>query len=279
MRTALVGTAVASALISLACYASYRSDQARLREIALRETRGISSPAGRAIRLTYWVYHNRGFSKNHGYFLIRRLGPTPVQVLDFGGDCADKSRLLASMLREIGIPTTVAMCFDRPGNPTHTVVDARLPDGTSMVLDPIWDLYFPREAGGGYYGLLDLRRDPSVLWRRLEVVTAAAPPGSKILRYNVKADIYDYASTINWDKNRLTRSVRTVVAWWLGDRVFVLPRPTILEEPKLLVAASSLLPAAVALGAWGVLRLRHRVLQALGRPVPGGSPGPQGKRI
>lgn len=40
--------------------------------------------------ITSWVFQNKGFAKNDGYFLLKSLGPTPKQVLDKGGDCADK---------------------------------------------------------------------------------------------------------------------------------------------------------------------------------------------
>jgi transglutaminase-like putative cysteine protease len=238
VRLTATAVAFASAALALTCSVSYYLDQSRLETIARREA-ATGDPSERAIQLLDWVYHNQGFSKNQGYFLVRKLGPTPVDVLERGGDCSDKSRLLSSMLRTIGISSTLALCIDERGMPRHTMVDARLPDGSEMLLDPIWNLYFPKPEGG-YYGLIDLRRDPSILWRRLEEVTAKAPARDKIHRYNRRYDTYDRASTFNWNKNGPTRLVKSLLAGPLGDRVYAVPRPAFLEEPKLFLAFAGL---------------------------------------
>lgn len=271
VRLAAATVAVASTALALTCAVSYYRDQSRLEEIARREA-AASDTSERAIQLLDWVYHNQGFSKNKGFFLVRKLGPTPIDVLERGGDCSDKSRLLSSMLRTIGIPSTLAMCIDERGMPRHTMVDARLPDGSEMLLDPIWNLYFPK-AGGGYYGLMDLRRDPSILWRRLEEVTARAPAGDKIHRYNRRYDTYDRASTFNWDKNGPTRLVKSLLARPLGDRVYAVPRPAFLEEPKLFLALAGLGLGLVS--AWVACRRgRRRAAAPTADPRGFGGPPP-----
>lgn len=222
----------------------------------------------------HWVYANKGFEKNEGYFAWKKLGPTPIQVLEKGGDCADKSRLLSSLLREIDIPSTLAMCFNKEGNPTHTIVDAEVEPGKRMLLDPIWDLHFPKETPGEYYSLLDLRRNPQILWDRLDQVTAVAPANAKIHRYNRAHDVYDWATTINWDKNDALRSVRDLLAEKMGDRVYALSRPAFTEEPKLFAGMALAFGSLGMMGLYGIgnwllaIPFRRRVKKPAGAPAP-----------
>lgn len=238
--------------------AAYRGDQAALRDQAEALTRTATAADDKALRLLHFVYGHHGFAKNRGYFLLPQLGPTPLDVFDRGGDCADKSRLLSAMLREVGLPSTLAMCFDHEGRPTHTVVDAVLPDGQHMLLDPIWDLHFPREAPHQYYSLLDLRRHPELLFERLAVVTASAAADAKIHRYNRAHDIYDHATTLNWEKSWLTRGIRDVYFGDAGDAVHAVARPLWLEEPKVFVAYAAGAGAAGLLGLWALIEWRVR---------------------
>lgn len=199
-------------------------------------TREASSDAARAQAVMEFVHDIRGTKRNASSFVLPRLRATPRQVLESGGDCADKSRLLAAMLRSIGVDATMGMCFHPvSGRPTHTFVEARLAEGGPMVLDPAYNLSFPRR-GGGYFGLLDLRRDPAILERRLAELRAANPRTHPIYCYDVEVAPYALASTINWNRSE---SVRWVAGWLraaLGEAIHSLPRPILLESPKLAVA-------------------------------------------
>lgn len=242
----LLGLAVVSG-------AAYRRDQATLAAHAEALTRTATAADDKALALLHFVYGQHGFAKNKGYYMLPQLGPTPLEVYERGGDCADKSRLLSAMLREVGLPSTLAMCFDHEGRPTHTVVDAVLPDGQHMLLDPIWDLHFPREAPHQYYSLLDLRRRPELLFERLAVVTASAADDAKIRRYNRAHDIYDHATTLNWEKSWMMRTIRDVYFGDEGDAVHAVPRPLWLEEPKVFVAYAAAGAALGVLGLWGLI--------------------------
>ena len=79
------------------------------------------------------------------------------------------------------------------------------------MLDPIWNLSFPKERPGQYYWLLELRHDPSILWRRLEMVTRTATLTAHVHRYNRKEDVYDRASTFNWETKGLTGALGWVL--------------------------------------------------------------------
>jgi hypothetical protein len=229
------------------CYIDYRRDCARLRAMAQLVVAGAESPADRVIALLHWVFANKSTKENPRYFLFPRLRATPRQVLETGGDCADKSRLLSAMLREVGIPASMAMCFDpRTGHSTHTIVVAVIAPGTDMVVDPVYDIFFPRPEQRGYYGLLDLRRDATILPHRLDTLCAERPRSHPIHYYNRVSAVYLHASCMNWEKNGLTRILRDFLVRNDDDALYTIARPIVLEEPKLLV---SLAAALVGIGA------------------------------
>jgi hypothetical protein len=155
--------------------------------------------------------------------------------------------LLSALLREVGIPASMAMCFDpRTGHSTHTIVVAVIAPGTDMVVDPVYDIFFPRPDQRGYYGLLDLRRDSTILPRRLDALCAERPRPHPIHYYNRVSAVYSHASCMNWERNRLTRVLRDFLVRDDGDAVHTVARPVVLEEPKLFV---SLAAALVGIGA------------------------------
>jgi transglutaminase-like putative cysteine protease len=96
-----------------ACLTSYWLDCRELRQLAVRATQSAASDSEKVISLARWVQSIEGTRENDGFFLIRKWRATPMQVVQKGGDCADKSRLLWAMLREIGIRSTMVMCFHR----------------------------------------------------------------------------------------------------------------------------------------------------------------------
>lgn len=265
-RCGQTGAALACAagiLAAGACIGLYRADAERLRAVATAVASGANDDAGRVVRITRWVYANHGFRRNPGCFLWPNMRATPVQVLERGGDCADKSRLLAAMLRQIGIPATMLMCFHpQSGAPVHTVVEAALDGGERLVLDPVFDMTFPR-PDGGYFGLQELRRDAEILQQRLRDLRAVRPsPFDPIQAYHEHSAVYSQAATINWNKNSVTRAALAVLHRVLGDEVYRMPRPIVVEEPHLASAA-----------AFGMLAiLCAPVLAAAARLVPKASP-------
>jgi len=241
----LTTVACAAAII---CFAAYRVDSYILRTVAKTLTASLASPDEKALALNHWIHAHLPTARNRGYFGWSRLRATPVQVLDGGGDCADKSRLLSTMLRNIGIPATMAMLFDpKTGDSTHTVVEARIGKPEFMVLDPSFDLSFPNETHDGYLGLLDLRRDPGALHRRLAELQLTHAWPALCYFYPESYAPYDRASTVNWNKNALTRWLGGALFAWAGDDMYHWSRPVASEEPKLLVGLISLAIAGAVL--------------------------------
>ena len=235
--------------LGIAAYLSWASDRAILREVALRETERYDNVPQRIRALNSWVYRNRGFAKNANYFALARLGPTPVQVLQYGGDCSDKSRLLSALLAEIEIDSTLAMLYPCETCPAgHTVVEARYEDG-AIVLDPVYDIDFP-DSSGGFLSLDNLSIDHASLVARIHELRSARGPGDKINGYGYEDHSYRYVRTINWSKNWMTRLVGRGLEI-LGFDPFLVRRPHLLEDPKRFLSIASFLLTSMFLAIGG----------------------------
>ncbi|MBI4716877.1 MAG: transglutaminase domain-containing protein [Planctomycetes bacterium] len=250
VRTLLLFACVAA---GGACAVSYRLDQRQLSALTQAIVAGASSPIDRVLALQRWVHDRPGTSRNLGCFLVPALGPTPLQVMQGGGDCADKARLLCSVLHEAGISATPAMCYDEAtGRPTHTIVEARIGPGRYMVVDPAFDLWFPRADGITPYDLLDLRRSPDIVPQRIADLRRANPTLTDADEYYLRSPAaYHTASTFHWDKNRWTRWLRDGLQVWFGEEVYRIRRPLAWEQPKVALSALCLAPALL----WVIVRL------------------------
>ena len=232
----IFATGVIAALFSLSRF----YDNRHLKKLARSACAGAKTDAERIIALTEWVYANQGFAKNRNYFLLKALGPTPMDVLRHGGDCADKSRLLSAMLKRLGIPSTLAMLYPCPDcAPVHTVVEAQSETGW-MVVDPVFNLWFsgrPNEYySHRYLGLEELRFARDLVDARLRYLRQYRGPTDKINHYDADTTCYTHAKTINWDKNRLLFITAKIINNFRIDP-YLMRRPYIMEDPKLALAA------------------------------------------
>ena len=145
--------------------ADWSYENSILRQQAREIVTGLSKPSDRIAAINAWVYGNQGFDPNKNYFLFAPLGPTPVQVLHYGGDCSDKSRLVSAMLAQLDISSGLIMIKECPDClPIHTVVEAEHESGR-MVVDPIWNVDYPG-PDGRYWGVADLA-GKSVGWEHV----------------------------------------------------------------------------------------------------------------
>ncbi|HMD65325.1 MAG TPA: transglutaminase-like domain-containing protein, partial [Stellaceae bacterium] len=118
-------------------------------------TENLKTDSARIRAINDWVYHNKGFVKNDRYFIVAALGPTPIQVMEQGGECGDKSRLVAAMLTSLGIDAGLVMIAPcQHCGFIHTVVEAQYEAGR-MVVDPTWDVDYPT-GNGRFLGVRDL---------------------------------------------------------------------------------------------------------------------------
>src|SRR5262245_45434295 len=215
---------------SIALLADWSYDNLIIRRQAAEITANLTSNSARIVAVNHWVYHNQGFAKNASYFAVPALGPTPLQVLHHGGDCSDKSRLVAAMLNELGIDAGLVMispCLRCDF--IHTVVEARYESG-SMVIDPIWDIDYP--AGNGkYLGVRDLAWTSRGEERVTELQRDRGKK-DKIAKMPLTEARFEYATAMNWDKNNLTRFIAQIVRL-LGYDPETMFRPRFFEDPKL----------------------------------------------
>jgi len=241
-------------MLSLACYVSYKNDISYLRAIVRANISTETSPKIFE-SINHWVYQNRGFRKNQGHFLFQSLGPTPVQVLNQGGDCTDKSILLMAMLESIGIDSTLVMLYDTDGRtPTHTVVEVR--DGQfKAVADPVYDLVFPN-PNGGFYNIDELRKNPALLPNRLDDLLQTRGASNKIAFYKRVNESYQFASPINWNKNYLLKLISNTLGR-LGIEARNLRRPHFMDDPKLFVSTTLFFSALFLYFSLLLLKMEH----------------------
>ena len=256
-RTIQFGVAV-GLLVGAYSYVSFALDESSLRKKSAEIAGSKTTSAEKTLVLLNWVHEIRQTRENDRYFLWPRLRATPMQVLESGGDCADKSRLLTALLRHVGVPATMVMCFDpKTAASTHTVVCASLEDGSTMVVDPAYGLYFPR--GERFAGLAELRREPGILDARLAVLRDQLTPTHPVHAYNPATAGYSQASSLNWNRDGFMRTVHAVLYPSWGDELYSLPRPLFLEEPKLFIACVGMAFSLSLLLVEAMVRRVHRL--------------------
>jgi hypothetical protein len=181
------------------------------------------------------------------------LRPTARQVLEKGGDCADRSRLLVELLKREGVRASKVALYDRDGVPQHAVVEADIEDADGeMVVDALYGIHFP-DSRGGYYSVSDIRDDESILVERLRAVASTQP-----YTRDYPVDQYTYASprTINWDKSWAMQQLYRGLFLVMGPRVDRLERPAIVGDPVLMTLVAAV---GLQLGAYLAFRLIRRV--------------------
>jgi hypothetical protein len=198
---------------------------------------------------------------NDDYFLLpvfRPLRPTARQVMEDGGDCADRSRLLIALLHLRGIKGSKWALYNAKGESVHAVVEANVETG-KMVADPLFGLWFPKPQGG-YYDIHELKKDPTILGARVaELRAEGIQPGvDRLQLYPLNDYVYSSARTINWNKNALSRGIYSSLHGILGDQAGELGRPRFVEEPPLMVIYGMAAVQFVTLLAWFLLTRRSR---------------------
>lgn len=248
------------AAIPAACafgvWLSWVNDNAVLREKAVAVTAGLTSDSAKISAINHWVYRNQGFGKNERFFLVAALGPTPNQVLELGGDCGDKSRLVSAMLWQLRINSGLAQIFPcQDCGPIHAVVEAEYEAGR-MVVDPIWDVDYPT-GDGKFLGIQELagtrqgrEHVADLQWR--------SGAGDKIQLMPESDATFDFAVAVNWQKNAFSRAVAFALRWLVYDPTHLL-RPHFLEDPRLALALFLFIVAGMLLITNFILRFLFRV--------------------
>lgn len=264
--------AVIPAACAVGIWLSWVNDNAILRENAVAVTAGLTNDSTKISAINHWVYLNQGFTKNERFFLVPALGPTPNQVLESGGDCGDKSRLVSAMLWQLRINSGLAQIFPcRDCGPIHVVVEAEYEAGR-MVVDPIWDVDYPT-GDGRFLGIQELsgtRRGrehvADLQWRRGASEKIQSMPESEAT--------FDFAVAINWERNAFSHAVAFGLGLLEYDPAHLL-RPHFLEDPKLALALVLFISAGMLLITYFMLyfvfaRAARKFRLSFPRQPPGG---------
>ncbi|HJX28668.1 MAG TPA: transglutaminase-like domain-containing protein [Thermoanaerobaculia bacterium] len=244
--------AVGFSLLGAVELASWKADRARLRALGIAITAPAQDEAERLTRLTDWLFRNVKPRKNWSYHLWRKLDATPIQILEDGGNCEDKSKLLTAILRELDVASSLAMLSRCEGcRLTHTVAIVRTRTGWTIA-DPAFGMTFP-DHQGGFHTIQALRADPSLLQGRLAELRALRGPADVINNYKLATDHHAHLTTVNWNKNALTRLVAASIRA-AGAEPWSTPRPLFLDDPKQFFALFGFGGAI----AWGLLALLLR---------------------
>lgn len=248
-------TSIIFLVFSLVFYVSYKNDIQYLKSIVLSQISIENSPKIFE-SINHWIYRNKGFKKNQSYYFVKSLGPTPIQILEQGGDCTDKSILLVAMLESIGIDSTLVMLFDEDNlDSTHTVVEVRSGEFRAAA-DPVYDLVFPNPSGG-YYGIENLRKNPALLLNRLDNLIDIRGTSDKIIYYRRDNETYRFASTINWKKNNLLKITASILKK-MGIEAVEIRRPHFMDDPKLLISTTLMCFSIFFVICGFVLRMMNR---------------------
>src|SRR5256885_4103669 len=203
----------------------------------------LSSPPSRQLQDIVLSLKAKPDNGNESYFLFpffSFLRPTPLQVVERGGDCADRSRLVIALLHLHGISASKWALYNARGESLHAVVQADVESG-KMVVDPLFGMWFPKSAGG-YYAIRELKQEPQILSRRIsELRTQGLDPGAdRLATYRLDDYVYANARTINWNKSTPMKYTYRLLHIVMGDKADELRRPAFVEEPPLMVIYGTL---------------------------------------
>jgi hypothetical protein len=241
-------------LIQSAVLIKYVQDQFYLHGLLRQISNSSLPPSQQAEAISKYLAYKPDDSLNT-YFMLpifRPLRPSAREVADAGGDCADRSRLMVVLLEMRNIHAAKWALYTPSDQPRHAVVELRSESG-NMVIDPLYNMWFPKPSGG-FYDIDDLRRDPSILRNRVLALQAdtTSQLNKRIDWYPLDEYVYNNARSINWDKSIVMRVAYRVLHAVFGRRIDNVWRPEIAEQPALMITYS-LVPVdffAVLLIAW-----------------------------
>lgn len=216
---------------------SYWAEQRYLSVLADTIASAALSPSEQAQNISRFL-RDKPSATNEHYFafpVLRFLRATPRQVAEYGGDCADRARLMVVLLDLHGIRSGKWALYSSDGQPRHAVVELDAESG-KMVVDGLFGLSFPKPQGG-YYGIADLRENSDILRSRIATLESLGqePGTDKLEGYPQTLYVYGYARTINWDKSVFLRLLYRGLHSLIGPRVDTLYRPVVVEQPALMV--------------------------------------------
>jgi hypothetical protein len=254
----IVGALLAGQIFA---YSIYTKDQRYLERVMDRIAAPSLPPSEQVLRVLDYL-REKPVITNDSYFLLPIFGfmrATGRDVDEQGGDCADRARLMITLLDLRGIRAAKWALYSPRSFPRHAVVQVDTEKGP-MVADGLFGIVYPRPEGG-YYGIADLRHTPSLVPQRIhDLEEHRQEPGAVPLeQYPLDIYIYTHARSINWDKTDATLILYSILHAILGDRVDWLVRPKWVEQPALMLIFGLGALQAFVLSAWFVGARRRRI--------------------
>lgn len=233
LGVAIIGTVI----VQIYALVVYRGDQEFLKRF-LNKIVSSDVPPSEQVQSILKYLHTKPETENNQFLFVpvfRFLRPTPRQIAEWGADCSDRCRLIIVLLGIRGIRAAKWAIYSPAMVPCHAVVEVHTESGL-MVVDPLFDLWFPN-PGGGFYGVEDLRNDPQILNQRIQdLLSNGGANGVGNLRfYPLDKYVFTYARSINWDKSPVFSLLYSLLYRLLGQRINEASRPAWSEQPALMI--------------------------------------------
>src|SRR5258707_1675617 len=120
---------------------------------------GPGLPPSEQVKALVLSLRDKSGEGNEGYFLLpvfRFLRPTALQVIENGGDCGDRSRLLIALLPLRGIQSAKWALYNGAGESKHAVGQAQVGSG-GMVAGSPFRTWVPK-AYARHYSITHVRQ-------------------------------------------------------------------------------------------------------------------------
>ena len=225
--------------LNLWAFVVYRHESAEVARIALEHCGTSEAPSERMRALVRFVAFEVPSKNTDRYFLLpvfKGLRPTPLQIIESGGDCSYKGRALVALLQSRGIAARKLSLHRPNGAGVHAVVQVDTERGP-YIADALYGFAL-EHADGSPMSLEELERDADLIHDVLARETARGNP--KTHRYPIHKYVYSDVRSYNLEQYRLTAAVRRILVWVFGkNAIDRFPRLNLFTEPALAVMWSS----------------------------------------
>ncbi|HLJ11276.1 MAG TPA: hypothetical protein VKU82_08805, partial [Planctomycetaceae bacterium] len=236
----------------------YERESAEVNRIAKEITRGCGNSHEKLEALLRYMAFDVPAENNHSYFLLpvfRVLRPTPLQIIQQGGDCSYKSRALNVMLRRRGISAERYGLHLPSGEGVHAVTLVHTKRG-DYIVDVLFGIIFMHEDGSPIT-FDEMMHNHDLLVKTISREIANGNP--KAAKYPLSRYIYSDVRTINLEQYRWTAAIRRVLISIFGkDAIDLFPRPKIMSEPALVVISGSALLECAIFAPLAAARISNR---------------------
>ena len=231
--------------LNIWAFVVYRQESAEVRKIARERSAGCQTPSEEMRALLHFVAFDVPSKNTDKFFLLpmfRCLRPTPLQIIQNGGDCSYKGRALVALLRARGVRATKCSLHTPDGLGVHAVVSVKTEKG-DYIADALFGFAMEHEDGSPI-PIDELVESPELVQSVIARETAGGNP--KTARYPIQKYVYTDVRSYNLEQYSFTAAVRRGLVTIFGKKAIDrFPRLNLFTEPALIVMWSS---AAATIG-------------------------------